>query len=490
MSEWLTLDDVESSLLWPHLATAPAHGIPLVATKRSTTVAVAGDARVAVVARPSTGGLEIATVVAIDGEPADPASVRAIGRSGVYRFAVHGERIDLTLAAVPLADPVPALLASKEPVTVPDDEAGEFVAVHLPRIARRVAVEAPGIDVPPPTRPTLVVSVRFAPSHRLDYELAWRYGETEPLGYDAPDTAGDRDERAEHEIRARIEALWRDASPVGFAAAGSLTGLDAAEFATHLLPPLESAADVLVQISGTRPRYRELTGDPRIEVTTVESADADWFDLGVVVSIDGRRIPFASLFTALARGRKKLLLSDGAYFSLSHPSLGRLRDLIEEASELDEWEAGPRISRHQTDLWADFEDVADEAMPAVSWRATVEALRSVDAIPPSALPTGLQAELRPYQRAGYDWLAFLWTHRLGGILADDMGLGKTLQMLSLVAKTRDDGERRPFLVVAPTSVLSTWRSEAARFNPRAARRGRRRDEREARDDGDGCRGIR
>ena len=465
VSEWLTLDDVESSLLWPHLSTAPAHGIPLVPTKRTTTVTLATDASVAVVAHRAAGGLEVAPVVAIDGDVADNASLRPIGRSGVYRFAVQGERIHLTLAALPLPDPVPALLAARGAVTVPDDEAGEFVAVHLPRIARRVAVEAPGIDVPPPTRPTLVLTVRFAPSHRLDYALAWRYGQADPIGYDSADPHSDRDEPAEDEIRARVEALWRDAAPVPFAPGGSLSGLDAAEFASELLPTLEAAADVLVQISGTRPRYRELSGDPRIEVTTVESADADWFDLGVVVSIDGRRIPFASLFTALARGRKKLLLSDGAYFSLSHPSLGRLRDLIAEASELDEWEAGPRISRYQTDLWADFEDVADEAVPAVSWRATVEALRSVEAIPPAALPTGLRAELRPYQQAGYDWLAFLWTHRLGGILADDMGLGKTLQMLALIAKTRDEGERRPFLVVAPTSMLSTWRSEAEKFTP-------------------------
>ena len=71
-----------------------------------------------------------------------------------------------------------------------------------------------------------------------------------------------------------------------------------------------------------------------------------------------------------------------------------------------------------------------------------------------------------------------------------MGLGKTLQLLALIAHARETGEKRPFLVVAPTSVLSTWRSEAARFAPGPAGRGRRRDAREAGDDGDGCRGRR
>ena len=75
----------------------------------------------------------------------------------------------------------------------------------------------------------------------------------------------------------------------------------------------------------------------------------------------------------------------------------------------------------------------------------------------ASLPGDLVATLRSYQRAGVDWLAFLRRSRLGGLLADDMGLGKTLQALCVV-------EGRT-LVVAPTSVLHNWQSEARRFRP-------------------------
>ncbi|MCA9511289.1 MAG: DEAD/DEAH box helicase, partial [Myxococcales bacterium] len=78
-------------------------------------------------------------------------------------------------------------------------------------------------------------------------------------------------------------------------------------------------------------------------------------------------------------------------------------------------------------------------------------------IPPAALPADLAAELRAYQRAGVDWLAFLRDAGLGALLADDMGLGKTLQTLCAL--------RGRALVVAPTSVLGNWRDEAARFRP-------------------------
>lgn len=463
VSEWLTLDDIESSLLWAHLASGADRGIPLVPTRKGAAVALASAAAVALRVHRTPSGLEVAPVVTIDGERMDAATVRPVGRTGVYRFAVVRDRIDLVLASVVLPDPVPALLASRETVTVPLAEADEFVRDHLPRIARRLDVEAPGLVLAAPPRPTLVVRVHFEPNHRLVYTLAWRYGGEELVGYDGE--AEDRDAAAEGVIRGRAEALWREHAPREFSAAASLSGLDAAEFSSRLLPALDADPDIRVEVSGERPRYRELTGDPRIDVRTVETTDSDWFDLGVVVTVDGRRIPFGTLFTALSRGRRRILLSDGAYFSLSHPSLHRLRDLIEEAGELDEWETGPRISRYQTALWADFEDLADEAEPAVTWRETIDALRDADGIPAVALPSGLHAELRPYQRVGYEWLAFLWQHRLGGILADDMGLGKTLQLLALIAHARQSGESRPFLVVAPTSVLSTWRSEAERFTP-------------------------
>ena len=54
----------------------------------------------------------------------------------------------------------------------------------------------------------------------------------------------------------------------------------------------------------------------------------------------------------------------------------------------------------------------------------------------------------------------------GRHLADDMGLGKTLQALALICRARlACPEQPPFLVVAPTSVVSNWSTEAAKFAP-------------------------
>ncbi len=55
-----------------------------------------------------------------------------------------------------------------------------------------------------------------------------------------------------------------------------------------------------------------------------------------------------------------------------------------------------------------------------------ERVRDFKGVPSAELPKRLHAELRPYQKDGFDFLAHLVQVKLGGILADDMGLGKTL----------------------------------------------------------------
>jgi hypothetical protein len=80
-------------------------------------------------------------------------------------------------------------------------------------------------------------------------------------------------------------------------------------------------------------------------------------------------------------------------------------------------------------------------------------------------PESLRATLRPYQRKGLSWLAFLDALGVGALLADDMGLGKTVQLLALEALRRESGPRSPTLVVCPLSVLGNWQREAERFTP-------------------------
>ena len=100
-------------------------------------------------------------------------------------------------------------------------------------------------------------------------------------------------------------------------------------------------------------------------------------------------------------------------------------------------------------------------------KALRERLKNFEGLPAIPLPATIHAEMRPYQKDGFDFLCHLTSIRLGGILADDMGLGKTLQTLAWLAwlKERHGKDPKPSLVICPASVLQNWRQEASRFTP-------------------------
>ena len=465
--DWLLLDPVASPLLWPHLGDAASRGIPLVPTGRSTELRWSDGIRIAVDIRAERGGgLALTAEAAVTGETLAGATVRPIGDGGVYTHRVLGAQIDLVLGPVALPDSVRALLAAPSAVTVAPVDRAAFFREAYPLLRRGAEVRGgTGVSLPDPPHPVPMLVLDFRPADVVAYDLCWDYP-----GYgrfpldDRPAASAIRDAALEAEQRPAVIAAWTEATGLPFALTGALRDADAAEFVSAFVPLLEERG-IVVQATGAPRAYPELTGDPAITVNTVESTDPDWFDLGVIVRIEGRSIPFEPLFRALALRQGKLKLVDNTWFSLRHPAFDRLKELLDEAADLAEWETGPRITRAQLTLWEDFEDLADEALPARTWRAAVDDLRTDPQVDPVPVPAGITAELRPYQREGFTRLARLWQHRLGGVLADDMGLGKTLQLLSLIVHARAHGQDAPWLVVAPTSVLPVWQREAERFAP-------------------------
>ena len=71
--------------------------------------------------------------------------------------------------------------------------------------------------------------------------------------------------------------------------------------------------------------------------------------------------------------------------------------------------------------------------------------------------------LRSYQKTGYKWLKVLDYYKFGGILADDMGLGKTLQIIALLESTMKEKNKKPSIVVAPSSLVLNWKAEVEKW---------------------------
>lgn len=79
-----------------------------------------------------------------------------------------------------------------------------------------------------------------------------------------------------------------------------------------------------------------------------------------------------------------------------------------------------------------------------------------------AIPKQLKAQLRDYQREGFEWMVRLSAWGAGACLADDMGLGKTVQTIAFLLYKAAKG---PSLVVCPASVMLNWANELSRFAP-------------------------
>ena len=209
-----------------------------------------------------------------------------------------------------------------------------------------------------------------------------------------------------------------------------------------------------------------------VERVEPEGAGIDWFEIRPEIRCDGVALDEAEWRAALQQGG--LIDANGGLRVLDRQTLERLHAILALTGEAQADRGVTKIVRVPRMQILDWLALREQGI-AVSLPAEDEAvlarLLGFTRIAARSLPNNVQATLRPYQRDGYAWLAFLYEHRFGGCLADDMGLGKTLQAICLLAAIQDGrletaaGMKGPHLVVVPTSLLFNWEQELARFAP-------------------------
>ncbi len=472
---WLYLEDFSNPLLWQLLQEAQRLGVEFVGSTKGVSVVLGGSAALKLdVTSTVDDQLQLYPVLEIDGHQHPPDTAQPISTHGLYAVdpgtPTQSTVITLAPTAKRLTDHDIGLMLQAAPVMIPAEETPLFLDSFYPRLRQAIELTSSdeSVSFPNIAPPVLILTARYTADDRLDLSWDWEY----TLGDHATrkpllPAAGAQDYR---DTAAETDLLRTARSYLGSTQLTTLTleDMGAVEFTEDTLPQLMDLEGIRVDVIGNQPAYEELTEPAQLTITTVETDNRDWFDLGVLVTVQGRKIPFDHIFRALAQGRKKIKLVDNSYLSLDQPIFEQLRELIAEARALNEWDPGLKISRHQAGLWAEFEDLAEETEEAQGWRAAVAGLNDLRQIEPTDLPPTLLATLRPYQQDGFNWLAFLYQHGLGGVLGDDMGLGKTVQTLALLTHAKEKGETRPFLVVAPTSVVPNWVSEAQRFAPSLA----------------------
>ena len=480
-NDWLYLDEYSSSLLWELLPEARALGVALVGMRTNTRIVLASPAQVALGARATEDGLALAPSVSLNGHKfildANMAA-GSIGNHGIY--AATEDHHEILLGQVPggLSHTELSMLRHPETLNVPEGETEEFFSRVYPRLARKLRVTSPdaSVELPAVLPPKLVAKIRYGTTESVDVDWSFDY---QGMIVDA----ADRDISVESALESSVLEILNRYPALEATVLGPkhLKGLEVIDFVRRVLPELSEVEGLVVKETGNRPDFHELTESPELVITTVESDRRDWFDLGLLISIGGRQIPFAEILRALIKGETKLLMPDRSYFSLQDPLFDKLRSLVSEASglrDMKDKEADISLTRYQYAMWEELEALAAQIEGPDAWVSALNSLVDLKATE-TELPPSLNATLRPYQREGFGWLATLWRNGLGGVLADDMGLGKTVQALALILHAHQVWEdpdahvgvsataaqRAPFLVVAPTSVVSNWKDEAERFAP-------------------------
>ena len=216
-----------------------------------------------------------------------------------------------------------------------------------------------------------------------------------------------------------------------------------------------------------------------------EGSGEDWFNLELGVTIDGK--PFNLLTTLVNFIQResqaktldafldhapdkelRLPLDDGR---LLRVPFGKVQHIIETLVELYDPKALDKdgnltLSRYQATQLTALSEAQLKWGGDQGPRRFAQQLAEFEGIQTVEPPVALEADLRPYQKQGLNWLQFLREYGLSGILADDMGLGKTVQALAHILIEKEAGRsEHPSLVIAPTSLMVNWAREAKKFAP-------------------------
>lgn len=442
-----------------------------------------------------------------DGQAERPLPGALVGERGDM-VAVIKDRV-LELSPVGRLDPgVAGRLRSWRTLHIPDESVGEFCADFLPDLTDHFPVidRVGRLELPVFDRVELELNIRpftagDARQQRqrmpsgLELVLQWHHVDVMRLA-DGTQTRrhrelnlsdmgdGGRDEGDLHAFELVGSILDADLGWTLGELPFRLSGQDAARLLAEGVDALNALDGISVTVEDEVPQIRRSTEGLRVSVDTEEdSSGIDWLGLSVSVSVEGRPVPFAAVFEAVVTGQEEFVTADGVLVSVDLERFGELKVLLEEAIAASADKAGREpdgtgitIGLGQAGLLADLAELADDLAPPTG-RAKALLELAADSPDPVPVPTLLEADLRPYQREGLNWLAMLWRHEIGGILADDMGLGKTVQALALIAHAHEtythsqgvgstkDASPGPFLVVAPSSVVPNWEAEARRFVP-------------------------
>ncbi|SDK77947.1 Superfamily II DNA or RNA helicase, SNF2 family [Catalinimonas alkaloidigena] len=207
---------------------------------------------------------------------------------------------------------------------------------------------------------------------------------------------------------------------------------------------------------------RYFLGKSSINLEITENRD--WFDIHAIVRFGDFEVAFLKLRNLILQKKREFTLPNGEVAVIPEEWFVRYSELLAFTEEQRNGHVSENLKLQKHHL-ALIKELEQGNLAQVTISRKLEKLREFEQIEDVPLPQGFNGTLRPYQKAGYNWMLFLNKYRFGGCLADDMGLGKTVQTLALLQQQKEAGVEQASLLVLPTSLIYNWEVEARRFTP-------------------------
>ncbi|MBB6609630.1 DEAD/DEAH box helicase family protein [Pontibacter sp. Tf4] len=299
---------------------------------------------------------------------------------------------------------------------------------------------------------------------KILFELNYRYGQSEVPASENKKVSVHLEKTAESYIFHRLsrdttreKEICKELSKTGLELKAGKAVLEKGEAFAWLganIPVLEAKGYSIKQLDRSNKHY--FVGDVAIEVGITENND--WFDVHGSVRFGEFVIPFIKLKHHILTKNNEFVLPNGQVAIIPDEWFTQYIELF-AFSEGDEQMT---LRKHHMAL---VNDLQNGNLAQVTMSRKLEKLREFETIEDHPLPAGFMGELRPYQKAGYNWLHFVQNYKFGGCLADDMGLGKTVQTLAMLQHRKEHGAEAASLLVMPTSLIYNWMHEAQKFTP-------------------------
>jgi hypothetical protein len=204
--------------------------------------------------------------------------------------------------------------------------------------------------------------------------------------------------------------------------------------------------DIVIDHSNELSKYYFGKREVKFEV----KEQRDWFDVRAIVYFGEFSFPFLALKSNILSGKREFMLPNGQIAIIPDEWFGKLAGMLELSLSEDDI----HLEKHHVGL---IQEVLSDDSKFLNVGEKLAKIKAYGEVKEAEMPQHFKGDLRPYQKAGFDWFYFLKENRFGGCLADDMGLGKTIQTLALLQKEKEIYEHCKTLepqLIAPVPIPS------------------------------------